>query len=116
MTVVRVQTRAPVRVACINKTSLDLGVSLDDLTATLQKCYDREFLPVWGYPLKLYNTNVANPTDWQLLYVDDAPQAKLLGCHHLTRERQPVATVFVKSSFANGEPVSLAASHELFEM
>jgi hypothetical protein len=105
-----------VRIACINKARIDLGVPMDKLTAALQKCYDKQFLPIWGYPVTLYNTKVAKRSDWQLLYVDDAKRAKKLGYHGLTRNKQPVAFVFVKASFANNEPVSVTASHELFEM
>jgi hypothetical protein len=56
-----------VTVACINMASVDLGVPFGKLTAALQKCYDQYFLPVWGYPLKLYNTTVAKPSDWQFV-------------------------------------------------
>jgi hypothetical protein len=31
----------PVTIACINKATVDLGVSFDKLTSTLQKCFDR---------------------------------------------------------------------------
>ena len=41
----------PVMIACINKATVDLGVPFDKLTATLQKCYDETFLPVWGLSL-----------------------------------------------------------------
>ena len=47
----------------------------DKLTAALQKCYDQHFLPVWGYPVKLYNTKVPKPSDWQFIYFDDADEA-----------------------------------------
>jgi len=53
-----------VRIACINKAKTGLGVPLPMLTAALQKCYDEHFLPVWGYPVKLYNTKKARPSDW----------------------------------------------------
>ena len=51
-----------VTIACINKATVDLGVPFDRLTVTLQKCYDEYFLPVWGYPVKLYNAKVAKPS------------------------------------------------------
>ncbi len=108
--------RKPVTIACINKARVDLGVSMGKLTRTLQKCYDNEFLPIWGYPIKLCNAELAKPSDWQLLYVDDTSRAKALGHHGLTCNKQPVATVFVKAAFANNEPISVTASHELFEM
>lgn len=108
--------RRPVRIACINNASIDLGVPFDKLTKALQKCYDRHFLPVWGYPVEIYNTEKPRSSDWRLIYVDDADEAEDLGFHDLTDEGQPISTIFVKPTFANHEPVSVTASHELFEM
>jgi hypothetical protein len=109
-------SRHRVSVACVNMATVDLGVPFDKLTAALQKCYDRHFLPVWGYPLRLYNTKKPKPTDWQLVYMDDADRAGDLGYHNLTKNGQPVSKVFVKTSLESGEPVSVTACHELFEM
>ena len=64
----------PVTIACINEATVDLGVPFDKLTAALQKCYDQHFLPVWGYPVKLYNTTEPKPSDWQFVYFDTANQ------------------------------------------
>ena len=44
-----------VTIACINKATTPLSVDFTKLTAALQKCFDEYFLPVWGYPVKLYN-------------------------------------------------------------
>ena len=63
-----------VHIACIDKTRLGIGVPLGKLTAALQKCYDKHFLPVWGFPVKLYVTRRAKPTDWQFVYFDDAKE------------------------------------------
>jgi hypothetical protein len=104
----------PVTVACINKATVGLGVPFDKLTAALQKCYDRHFLPVWGYPVKLYNTKDAS--DWQFIYFDDADTAGALGYHDLTQGGQPISKVFVKTTLAAKELVSVTACHELFEM
>src|SRR5437868_1386073 len=106
----------PVTIACINHATVDLGVPFDRLTAVLQKCYDHYFLPIWGYPVKLYNTKVAKPTDWQFIYFDDADAAGALGYHDLTKDGQPVSKIFVKTTLADNELVSVTASHELFEM
>jgi hypothetical protein len=106
----------PVRIACINKAKTGLGVPLPMLTAALQKCYDEHFLPVWGYPVKLYNTSKAKPSDWLFIYFDDADEAGAEGYHDLTHRGQPVSKVFVKTSLADNVPVSVTASHELFEM
>jgi len=106
----------PVTIACINKATVDLGVPFDRLTVTLQKCYDEQFLPVWGYPVKLYNAKVAKPSDWQFVYFDDADTAGALGYHDLTKDGQPVSKIFVKTTLADNQLVSVTACHELFEM
>jgi hypothetical protein len=105
-----------VTIACINRATVNLGVAFDKLTAALQKCYDTHFLPVWGYPVKLYNTKVAKPSDWQFVYFDDADAAGVLGYHELTKDGQPVSKIFVKTTLADNQLVSVTASHELFEM
>lgn len=106
----------PVTIACINKATVDLGVPFDKLTAVLQKCFDRHFLPVWGYPVKLYNTTEAKPSDWQFIYFDNVDQAGVLGYHDLTKNGQPVSKIFVKTTLADKQLVSVTACHELFEM
>jgi len=106
----------PVTVACINQATVDLGVAFDKLTAALQKCYDQHFMPVWGYPLKLYNTDTAKPSDWQFIYFDDADAAGALGYHDLTKDGQPVSKIFVKTTLADNQLVSVTACLELFEM
>src|SRR6202140_1765931 len=105
-----------VTVACINKATVDLGVPFDKLTAALQKCYDQIFLPVWGYPLKLYNTNQAKPSDWQFIYFDDADTAGALGYQHLPQDGQQISKIFVKTTLQDNQLVSVTACHELFEM
>jgi hypothetical protein len=105
----------PVRIACINYSKgLIKDRAMAKLTAALQKCYDKHFLPVWGYPVKLYVTQKPKRTDWQLVYFDDASNENMLGRHELTYRGQPISKIFLRS--LGDEPVSLAASHELFEM
>jgi hypothetical protein len=106
----------PVRIACMNMATVGLGVPFDRLTAALQKCFDQHFLPVWGYPVTLYNTKTAKPTDWQFVYFDNADTAGALGYHDLTKNGQPVSKIFVKTTLADNQLVSVTACHELFEM
>jgi hypothetical protein len=106
----------PVRIACMNLSKADLGVPFDKLTATLQKCYDEFFLPIWGYPVTLYNTIKPQPSDWRFVYFDNADTAGALGYHDITKDGQPVAKVFVETTIAAHEVVSVTACHELFEM
>jgi hypothetical protein len=106
----------PVSIACINNATVDLGVPFPKLTETLQKCFDEHFLPVWGYPVKLYNTKNPKRSDWQFVYLDDADVADTLGYHKLTHDGQPMSRIFVKTILQANELVSVTASHELFEM
>jgi hypothetical protein len=106
----------PVSIACINKATVDLGVPFDKLTSVLQKCFDEYFLPIWGYPVTLYNTHAAKPSDWQFIYFDDADTAGALGYHDLTVKGQPISKIFVKTTIADKQLVSVTACHELFEM
>jgi len=107
----------PVRIACINKAKTKLGAPLPVLTAALQKCYDEYFLPIWGYPIKLYNAHRPRKrTDWLFIYFDDADEAQAEGYHDITHRGLPVSKVFVRTSLDDNVPVSVTASHELFEM
>src|SRR5260370_40492599 len=83
-----------VNIACVNKATVDLGVPFDKLTATLQKCFDKHFLPVWGYPVKLYNTDAPKPSDWQFIYFDNADTAGPPGFPELTYKRRPMSNDF----------------------
>ncbi len=103
-------------IACINLATTPLGVDLTKLVAALNKQLERDFVPVWGYPAKLYVTKKAKPDEWQIVFLDDADEANALGYHDLTKNGQPVSKVFVKTTIGAGEKVSVTASHELLEM
>ena len=66
--------------------------------------------------MKLYNTKVPKRTDWQFIYFDDADTAGALGYHDLAKDGQPVSKVFVKTTLADNQLVSVTACHELLEM
>jgi hypothetical protein len=107
----------PVMIACVNLATVPFGnYSFEALTHALQKCYDRCFMPVWGYPVTLYPTKTPRTTDWQFVYMDTADVAGALGYHDLTVNGQPVSKIFVKTTMQDGEEVSVTAAHELFEM
>jgi hypothetical protein len=103
-------------IACMNKATVPLGVDFAALIAALQKCYDQYFLPIWGYPVRLQITNRPAASMWQFVFLDDADAADALGYHDLTSRHQPISKIFVKTTLAAGELVSVTACHELFEM
>jgi hypothetical protein len=105
-----------VTIACVNKATVDLGLPFNQLTASLQKCFDEHFLPVWGFPVNLYITNTPKRSDWQFVYFDNSDAAGSLGYHDLTNDGQPISKIFVKSTLAENKPVSVAACRELFAM
>lgn len=105
-----------INIACINRSTIPLGYDFGRLTAALQKCYDQCFLPIWSYPVNLYNTDDPRISDWQFIYMDNADEANALAYHSLTINGQPFSRVFTKTTLGAGESVSVSACHELFEM
>jgi endonuclease YncB( thermonuclease family) len=102
-------------IACVNLASVPLGVDFATLVAALQQFVDQHFAPVWGTPCTLVKAAKASPKLWNLLLLDDADQADALGYHDLTSGGLPVLKIFVKTTLAAGELVSVTASHELAE-
>jgi len=103
-------------VAFVNLATAPLGLDLHKLVAVLQKQLDRDFVPIWGYPARLYVTEKPKPGEWQLVFLDDAVAANLSGYHDITKNGQPISKVFIKTTIAAGQKVSTTASHELLEM
>jgi hypothetical protein len=103
-------------IAFVNLAKAPLGVNLNKLVAALDTQMQRDFVPIWGYPAKLYVTQKPKPDEWQVVFLDDADAANALGYHDITKNGQPASKVFVKTTIAAGEKVSVTASHELLEM
>jgi len=106
-------------IGCVNLATVPLGVDYNALIAALQKFLDEHFVPIWGYLAKLvtYPDLKSVPADqWQFLFIDDADTAGALGYHDLTKNGQPVSKIFVKTTIADKELVSVTACHELAEM
>ncbi len=103
-------------IAFVNLATAPLGTDLNKLVSALDKQLQRDFVPIWGYPATLYVAKKAKPGEWQVVFLDDADAANALGYHDLTKDGQPVSKVFVKTTIAAGQKVSVTASHELLEM
>src|SRR5206468_9041772 len=103
-------------IACFNKASTSLGVDFDRLIAALQTFLDDYFVPVWGTPAKLVKVTTFRNGAWALAFLDDADVANALGYHDLTPDGLPFSKVFVRTTVAAGQKVSVTACHELAEM
>jgi len=106
-------------IALVNEATVPLGPNFNAFLAALQKFLDNDFVPIWGYPARLvsYPDVKSIPKDqWPFLFIDDADAAGALGYHDLTKNGQPVSKVFVKTTLADGQSVSVTACHELAEM
>jgi len=103
-------------IACFNKAVTPLGVDFDSLIRALQTFVDQHVAPVWGTRAKLIKSTDFVKGAWAVVFLEDADHAGSLGYHDLTPDGLPESKVFVRTTLANGELVSVAASHELVEM
>jgi hypothetical protein len=104
------------KIACFNKATVGLGVDLDKLVSALQTYVDRYVAPVWGTPAKLIKARSFLKGAWAMVFLNDADQPGALAYHDLTPDGLPEAKVFVRTTLANHDLVSVSASHELVEM
>jgi len=104
------------QIACVNKATVNLGVAFDELVPALQKFMDECFVPVWGAPAKLVAANSVPADAWAIVFLDNADEANALGYHDLTKHGLPLSKVFVKTTLADRQKVSVTACHELAEM
>jgi hypothetical protein len=103
-------------IACFNRASTPLGVDCDKLIAALQQYVDESVAPVWATPAKLVRAPGFMKGAWAIVFLDDADQPGALAYHDLTPEGLPLSKVFVRTTLANNDLVSVSTSHELVEM
>lgn len=103
-------------IACFNKASTPLGVDYNRLITAMQKYVDTFVVPVWGTPARLVKSTGFLPGAWAVVFLDNADQPGALAYHDLTPQGLPLSKVFVRTTIANHDLVSVSASHELVEM
>jgi len=103
-------------IACFNRAHTALGVDFDALIAAMQVYVDKFVMPIWGTPAKLIKSTDFVKDAWAVVFLDDADQPGALAYHDLTPEGLPLSKVFVRTTLANGDLVSVSTSHELVEM
>jgi hypothetical protein len=103
-------------IACFNRATVALGVNFNALIAAMQAYVNQHIVPIWGTPAKLIKTTDFVKDAWAMVFLDNADQPGALAYHDLTPGGLPLSKVFVKTTLADGELVSVSASHELVEM
>jgi hypothetical protein len=104
-------------IAVLNLAKTPLGFDLAKFVVALQEYADL-FAAIWGTPCKIVRPagNKIPAGHWALVFLDDADQAGALGYHDLTPSGLPLSKIFVRTTLADHEQVSVTASHELVEM
>ena len=106
-------------IAVINQSTVVSDDDVRDTTAALQIQLSRDFVPAWGLDgtLVFYKKGEQIPAGaWQLVVLDNSPQADALGFHDLTSDGLPIGKVFAKTDLDSGSSWTVTASHELLEM
>jgi len=103
-------------ITIFNRATVPLGVDLDDLIEALQLFIDEHVAPVWGTWAKLVKSDGYAHGCWAIVFLDHADHAHSLAYHDLTPEGYPQSKVFVKTTLANKQALSVVTSHELVEM
>lgn len=79
----------------------------------------RDFASAYGIDAKLEIVSrgaALRTTQWQLVVLDDADQAGILGYHDVSARGTPLGKVFAKTTIDNRGLWSVTFSHELLEM
>ena len=103
-------------IVCCNHTTVLKGLEFQNLLAALQVYVSDHVLPVWGTDATLVGAKNLRADSWGMVFLDNADQLGASGFHELTHVGLPLAKVFVKTALEEGQPASVAASHELVEM
>jgi hypothetical protein len=103
-------------IACFNRATVALGVNFNALIAAMQAYVNQHIVPIWDTPAKLIKTTDFVKDAWAMVFLDNADQPGGLAYHDLTPGGLPLSKVFVKTTLADGELVSVSASHELVEV
>lgn len=106
-------------ISLVNKSTIYSDLDLPVLANALQIQITRDFAPAWNAGAKVFYTpSGSNPSadHWTLAILDDADQANALGYHDIGVQGQPLGKVFVRTTLADGQKVSVTASHEILEM
>jgi len=105
------------KIVLINQAKSRFGFEPAKLVPALQLFVDRYFAPAWGIGCTLSWKGARTPAGaWELILRDDSDEADAEAYHDRTDEGQPRSIVFLRTTMAEHDLPSVAASHELVEM
>jgi hypothetical protein len=104
-------------VQIVNHSTVVKPAELAAYQAAQDKQIWHDFTPAWNHYCELgkFTYPSYNPPA-ELVIVDDATQAGVLGYHDIDSVDHPIGFVFAKTSLADGVPWTTVASHELLEL
>lgn len=103
----------------INRSTVVTDAGALKVMNALQKQVDLHFGPKWGTGAILHfvgKTAKGNPSNWQLIILDNSDVAGALGYHDLTASGKAIGKIFAKTDLDYNLAWSVTASHELLEM
>jgi hypothetical protein len=106
-------------IAVINSATNLADDELQKIVNACQTQLDRDYAPAWNQTAKLHLVprGQSLPTDmWWIAMIDNSDVAGALGYHDLTSAGLPIGKVFVETTKAYGDLVSVTTSHEILEM
>lgn len=104
-----------INIAVYNSASTPLPFALLDQVSAMQTFLDQYFTPIWGVSAKLAVSTGPIKGSWGMVFLDTADEPGDLA-YHDEENNEPLAKVFVKTTLAAGQDLSVSASHELVEM
>lgn len=110
----------PIIYAVINESTVPgTDAEIAAMMPAMQDQWNNDLATVWGLEKMTLvqakrEDDAAKDRRW-LVFLDDSDQAEALAYHDLTAAGLPICKVFVKTIAAAGEPLSVAATHEMVE-
>jgi hypothetical protein len=101
-------------ISVYNKAVTPLGFDLLALVNALEKYVGDFLVPVWNTPCTFNLTTGPVAGTWGFVFMDDADDPGALA-YHTVEDGLPLSKVFVRTTLAAHELVSVSASHELVE-
>ncbi|HMH83657.1 MAG TPA: hypothetical protein VK531_12360 [Gemmatimonadales bacterium] len=107
------------KIAVVNRQTKVSSSTVQDWSRAVGIQMSRDVAPTWGVTA---NIRYVSPSQtppvgyWQVVILDNADMAGVLGYHDLTKAGLPLARVFVQTALAFGDLPSVVLSHEVLEM